>query len=133
MNEILEFLDQSKVFYFATTEDSQPHVRPFGFVMEYSDRLYFGTGDQKPCYRQLKNNPRFELCAYNKEKSTWLRMSGTVEFDHSLETVQHILEHSHFLNKLYGDPNGPQFIPFYVKNGKAMFEKDEGESWSIYI
>ncbi len=133
MNKILEFLEEAGIFYFATTEDSQPHVRAFGFVMEHNDRLYFGIGNHKPCYEQLKSNPRFELCAYDKENDISMRLTGVIEFDNAYETIQYVFQHSHFLSKLYGDPAGPQFVPFYVKNGEAVFETQQGEKWSEYI
>lgn len=30
------------VFYFATVEDGEPRVRPFGFTMVFENKLYFG-------------------------------------------------------------------------------------------
>ena len=133
MNQILQFLDETKVFYFATIEGDKPRVRPFGFVMEYNNRLYFGTGDNKSCYKQLKANPCFEICAYNGDSGTWMRMSGVVEFDENYETTEYVFKHSHFLRERYGDPSGPQFAPFYVRSGQAVFEKQDGNTWSVHI
>ena len=38
------------VFYFATVEDGEPRVRPFGFTMVFENKLYFGCEVQKAMY-----------------------------------------------------------------------------------
>ena len=39
MKKALEFLQESRTFYLATTEGNQPRVRPFGAVFEYENKL----------------------------------------------------------------------------------------------
>lgn len=51
------------VFYFATVEDGEPRVRPFGFTMVFEDKLYFGAGTHKAAYAQLMKDPHLEVCA----------------------------------------------------------------------
>lgn len=34
MKEVLDFLNKVGVYYLATAEGDQPHVRPIGFVMD---------------------------------------------------------------------------------------------------
>ena len=47
MNEVLEFLRSCGTFYLATNEGDQPHVRPFGAVSTFEDKLYIVTNNQK--------------------------------------------------------------------------------------
>lgn len=74
MEEIIEFFDEAKMFFIATVEDNQPRVRPFGGLLMYNDKLYFNTNSTKNVYNQMIENPKVELCAFNK--GTWIRISG---------------------------------------------------------
>lgn len=58
MKEILEFLSENPLFYFATVDGDEPKVRPFGFHVEYEGKLYFGIDSQKETFKQLKANPK---------------------------------------------------------------------------
>lgn len=76
MEEIIEYLNRSRIFYLATCEGDQPRVRPFGFALLYEGQLYFSTLTGKPVYEQLLANPKVELCCLGREQ-TWIRICGT--------------------------------------------------------
>ena len=59
MSSIYDFLKEAGVFFIATEEGDQARVRPFGLVHEFEGKVYFGVGDFKPSYKQLKANPKF--------------------------------------------------------------------------
>ncbi|MGO0985104.1 pyridoxamine 5'-phosphate oxidase family protein [Clostridioides difficile] len=80
MEKIMNFLKENPTFYFATVEDNKPRVRPFGFVMNYEGRLYFGIGKHKASYKQLISNPNVEISTANKE-GKWIRIKGKAVFD----------------------------------------------------
>ena len=40
--KVHEFLNKAQVFYFLTTDGSQPKGRPFGLHLLIGDKLYFG-------------------------------------------------------------------------------------------
>ncbi len=75
--KVSEFLDKAKVFYFLTTDGSQPKGRPFGFHLLEGDKIYFGTGTFKKCYGQLMKNPRVEVLAVSGQE--FLRYDGRVK------------------------------------------------------
>lgn len=79
MKEVLEYLKKCGTFYLATNEDGQPHVRPFGAVCEYEDKLYFVTNNKKNVYHQMKKNGKVEICGMYK--GTWIRVEGNVKED----------------------------------------------------
>ncbi|MDR3110579.1 MAG: pyridoxamine 5'-phosphate oxidase family protein [Planctomycetaceae bacterium] len=56
-----QFLKDNPAFYLATLDGNVPRVRPFGLVIEYNGRLYFGTANTKDVYRQIQSNPRIEI------------------------------------------------------------------------
>ena len=63
-SEIVEAL--SGVWYLATAEDDQPHVRPLDRAAEVGGKLYFGTARNKRMYEQILQNPKVEVYALNE-------------------------------------------------------------------
>lgn len=61
MKKIMNFLKENSTFYFATAEDSKPRVRPFGFIMDYEGKLYFGIVKYNTSYKQLLVNPMLKF------------------------------------------------------------------------
>lgn len=79
MNEVVEYLKSCGTFFLATDEDGQPHVRPFGAVCVFENRLYIVTNNQKKAYRQMKENCKVEICGMHQ--GTWIRVEGEVKED----------------------------------------------------
>lgn len=79
MNEVAEYLKSCGTFFLATSEDGQPHVRPFGAVCVFEGRLYIVTNNQKKVYRQMKENGKIEICGMYQ--GTWIRVEGEVRED----------------------------------------------------
>ena len=77
--KVIEFLKNAKVYYAATEDGGQPHVRPIGFVMEYNGGLAFYSDKRKNMYKQLMKNPKMEICALD-EKFNTLRIKCEAEF-----------------------------------------------------
>ncbi|MDR1540428.1 MAG: pyridoxamine 5'-phosphate oxidase family protein [Clostridiales bacterium] len=120
MNEVLNFLTETKTFYLATVDGDKPKVRPFGFVMEFEDKLYFATNESKPSFQQLMVNPSIEISATNANNE-WLRLSGEAVFDTRPEVKAKLFEVAPHLRGMYDKPDSPILAPFYVKNGEATF------------
>ena len=122
MNEIIDFLAKSQTFYLSTVnENNLPEVRPFGFVMEWNDKLAFSTGTFKKVYSQLQANPNIAICAYIEETMQWMRISGKVVFTNEIEAKRKILESMPFLKELYKSEDNPVLACFYIDEGEAAF------------
>lgn len=63
-NEIVDAL--SGVWYLATSEDDQPHVRPFDKAAEVGGKIYCGTMRTKKVFEQILANPKVEVYAMNE-------------------------------------------------------------------
>lgn len=118
MNEILKFITDTKVFYIATVEESKPKVCPFGFAMEYQDKIYFSTSNKKDVYNQLVSNPYFEVCTMSKD-GHWIRLQGKAVFDASMDAKAKAFEVMPGFAKMYKSPENPDFEVFYIEEGKA--------------
>ena len=124
MEEILKFLQEAKVFYLATVDGDQPRVRPMGFVMIYKGKLYFSTNNTKEMYKQMKANPKVEMCALGAENKT-LRIHGKVAFDTEREAKVKALETSPNLQKMYNADDNI-FTLFYFESAKAVISEMRG-------
>ena len=62
--EIVDAL--SGVWYLATSEDDQPHVRPLDKAAEVDGKVYFGTARNKKMFEQILANPKVEVYALNE-------------------------------------------------------------------
>lgn len=100
MNEVMEYLKACGTFYIATSEDGQPHVRPFGAVCAFDGKLYIVTNNQKKVYRQMKANGKIEICGMHK--GTWMRVEGEVKEDLRREARVAMMEaNTAALEKMY--------------------------------
>lgn len=118
MEKVYEFLKECKTYYLATVEDNQPRVRPFGTVNVFEGRLYIQTGKIKPVSKQISENPRVELCAFNGEK--WLRLSGELQEDDRVEAKKSMLDSYPELRGMYDENDGNTQV-LYFKNATAVF------------
>lgn len=118
MRKVYEFLKDAGVFYVATVEGNRPHVRPFGAVAVYEDRIYLQTGKVKAVSKQIAENPNVEISAtkgYN-----WIRISGELVNDDRFEAKQYMLEQYPELKAMYSaEDDNTQVL--YLKNAKATF------------
>ena len=62
-SEIIDAM--SGVWYLATAEDDQPHVRPLDKAAEVGGAIYFGTVRTKRMFAQIEQNPKVEVYALN--------------------------------------------------------------------
>ncbi|MGX9756909.1 pyridoxamine 5'-phosphate oxidase family protein [Clostridioides difficile] len=120
MEKIMNFLKENPTFYFATVEDNKPRVRPFGFVMDYEGRLYFGIGKHKASYKQLLSNPNVEISTANKE-GKWIRIKGKAVFDENKDALKKAFEILPSLKKMYNEETGMSLGLIYLEDIDAEF------------
>ena len=118
LERVLKFLDDAQTYYLATMEGDQPRVRPFGTALIYKDKLYIQTGKIKPVSKQLKANPKAEICAF--KDGTWVRIAGELIEDDTREVKTLMLEKMPELRRMYNeDDSNMQML--YFKNAKVTF------------
>lgn len=116
ISKITEFLKECGVFYLATTENSQPRVRPFGAVMEYEGKLYICTNNTKNVYKQMIANPLVEMSGTINNR--WIRVEGRVAPDHRIEAKAAMLELIPSLKNMY-QADDVIYEVLYFTEGKA--------------
>jgi len=118
LERIYKFLEEAGTYYLATVEGDQPRVRAFGTVLLYEGKLYIQTGKIKAVSKQIKANPKVELCAFKDGK--WLRLSGILERDERREVKKAMLDKMPTLRTMYNEDDGNTEV-LYFKSGEATF------------
>ena len=78
-SEIVDAL--SGVWYLATAEDDQPHVRPLDKAAEVDGKVYFGTSRTKKMFAQIEQNRKVEVYAMNEFGACRFMADAFVEED----------------------------------------------------
>ena len=128
MQEVYEFLKKCGTYYLATVEDDQPRVRPFGTVDVFEDKLYIQTGKIKDVSKQIQQNPKVELCAFDGEK--WLRLSGKLIRDDRVEAKEHMLAGYPNLQAMYSATDDNTEV-LYFEDATAVFSSFTSEPVTI--
>ena len=118
MQKVYEFLKSAGTYYLATVEGDQPRVRPFGTVNLFEGKLYIQTGKVKPVSKQLAENPKAEICAF--QDGTWLRIACELMEDDRVEARKAMLDAYPGLRGMYDENDGNTQV-LYMKNAAAVF------------
>ena len=122
LQKTLKFLQDNRTFYIATVEDGKPKVRPFGLVLEYNGKLWFGTANTKSVYKQLRANQNVEISTTSPSME-WLRLAGKAVFESNMEVKRKAFELMPMLAHIYSGPDSPEFEVFYIDDANVTFWK----------
>src|SRR5665648_38356 len=90
----VQFANQNPVSFLSSTDGDQPRVR--GLLLWFADKtgFYYNVGAVKEVYKQLKVNPKVEVCFFNAKSKSMdqMRVTGQVEFLNDLELKKKLVE-----------------------------------------
>jgi uncharacterized pyridoxamine 5'-phosphate oxidase family protein len=118
MQEVHDFLKKCKTYYIATAEGDQPRVRPFGTVNIFEGKLYIQTGKSKDVSKQMKKNPKIEICGFTEGQ--WVRVAATAVEDDRVAAKAAMLEAYPNLKGRYSATDSNCQV-LYLKNAVATF------------
>jgi pyridoxamine 5'-phosphate oxidase len=124
-SECVRFASENPVTYIATSDGDQPRVRAFAMWFVDKTGFYYHTGTPKRVYRQLKKNPKVELCFYApgaQGAGRMMRVTGAVEFmeDKALEDRLR-KDRPWVADLLKTAPEDAKVAIFRVPHGEAYF------------
>ncbi len=127
LNDCIKFANENPVCYVATVDGDQPRVR--AFLMWFADEtgFYFHTAATKSVYKQLKANPKTEVCFYAADTppagGRMMRVSGKVEFLDDAELKTRLFKERPFLKMtgLKAPDKLPPVAIFRIYTGEAHF------------
>lgn len=118
MQRTYEFIKACGTYFLATTDGSQPKVRPFGTINIFDGKLYIQTGHRKDVAKQIKKNPKVELCCC--KDGEWLRLSGVLVEDERIEARKAMLDSYPELRSMYDENDGNTAV-YWFKDATARF------------
>jgi uncharacterized pyridoxamine 5'-phosphate oxidase family protein len=116
MQEVYEFLKKCGTYYIASMDGDQPRVRPFGTVNIFEDKLYIQTGKSKDVSKQMRKNPKIEICAMNGGE--WIRVQAVAVEDDRVKAKQSMLDSYPSLKSRYSATDDNCQV-LYLKNAIA--------------
>ncbi|MGI6216197.1 MAG: pyridoxamine 5'-phosphate oxidase family protein [Coriobacteriales bacterium] len=125
MGQLNEFIDKAGVFFLATEDGDQAKVRPLGMHVEVGGKVYFGIGDFKDVYKQLKANPKCEIVAC--KDMDWLRYTGKAVFEPDDKLANAVLEQATQLKDVYNEKTGYKLMMFHLEDAEARIIHVMGE------
>jgi len=123
MKEVSEFLKKAGAYYLATVDGDQPRVRPFGTAHIFENKLYIQTGKKKDVSKQMKKNPKIEICAMSGGQ--WIRIQALAVEDDRVEAKESMLEAYPNLKTMYSATDKNMQV-LYLKNAVATIASFSG-------
>lgn len=117
--QILKFINENPVFFLATQEKNQPHVRGMMIIEANENGILFSTGKAKDVYKQLSENPLVEMCFYGAQENKQVRITGRVKEAEDIEVKKRVVEKFPFLKPFVEKEGYEVLAPFYLHNAKA--------------
>ena len=125
MKKVVEFLQENPVQYLATVgRDGKAKCRPFMFIAEVEDKLWFGTNNQKDVYKDMLENPEIQI-SVSSPKYEWIRLSGKAVFENNMEVKKICIENP-IVKGQYKTADNPIFEVFYIENPHGVIADFSG-------
>jgi len=123
INTCIGFANENKTCYLATLDNDQPRVRAMQFWFADQTGFYFQTGTIKELYKQVKTNPKVEVCFYKPGQmiGTMLRIAGEIEFVDDKQMKEKVMVERPFLKEMGLTSESPNLIIFRITHGEAHF------------
>ena len=125
IQDCIKFANENRVCYVATVDGDQPRVRTLLMWFADENGFYFATLSPKEFSKQLKKNPKVEVCFYNNppelQGAKQMRVTGKIEFLDDKELVNRITQERAFLEQFAGQSLEGLWEVFRVHTGEAHF------------
>lgn len=122
MKKVVDFLNECKVFFVATSHDNTPELRPFGTSMEHKGVLYISTAKQKNVYKQMLENPLIQIVAIKPNSREWIRISGNACEENNIDIKIVMLNKCPILLNHFLTPQQEDFAVFAIKDCKIEYK-----------
>lgn len=129
---VVDYLQSVPAWYLATSEDGQPHVRPFSFAACAFGRVWFCTSTRKDVYQEMRGNPKVELSAWKPGRG-WVVMRGEADLaDEAPETIRRAgFAHMRALGEDFTGSDDPTLTFFTLKGPRAWLCDIDGSRHEI--
>ncbi|MDQ7778842.1 MAG: pyridoxamine 5'-phosphate oxidase family protein [Planctomycetota bacterium] len=119
--DVLKLVKSCSFGFMSTCDKGQPRVRPMTPIVDDDFTFWICTGTNDRKMRQVKLNPRIELC-YINDKCEHVRMAGPARVWTSLVTRRELYSRAKWLADHFKTPTDPRFglLRFKPKKAEVM-------------
>jgi len=125
LQECIKFANAYPVCFIATMDGDQPHVRTVMHVSADESGFYYALLSMKHVSRQLKANPKMEVCYYNNppglEGARQMRVTGVAELLNDPALIKKVAHDRAFLEPILGQPLEPVSEIWRISHGDVHF------------
>lgn len=98
----------------ATQENKKIKTRVFQYLFNDGKKAYFCTSNEKPVYKQIKENPYISFCTYPADFAPVLSVNGKAVFVDDKALKARALDENPGIKGIYNTPDNPIFELFYI-------------------
>lgn len=125
LQDCINFANTHPVCFIATVDGHQPHVRAVLQVSADESGFYYALLSMKQVSRQLKANPKMEVCYYNHPPSLGearqMRVTGEAELLKDPALITKVAHDRAFLEQILGQPLEPLVEVWRISHGDVHF------------
>ncbi len=110
-----EKLKASPSGVFSTIENGKVKTRVFQHMFVEGNKVYFCTSNEKPVYKQIKENGYISFCVHTNDYSDVTSINGKAIFVDDLELKNKVLDMYPMIKGIYKSADNPVFETFYVE------------------
>jgi pyridoxamine 5'-phosphate oxidase len=123
--DCIQFANANPVCYIATMDGDQPRVRAVMQMFADESGFYYALLSMKHVSRQLKTNPKVEVCYYNNPpnlgEARQMRLTGVAELVKDPALIKKEAQNRAFLEPIAGQPLEPILEIWRISHGEAHF------------
>lgn len=108
---------------FATKSGDSIKLRAFQYLFGEGDRVYFCTANDKPVFKQMKEDVNVAFCTYAADFSEVLSLSGKAVFVDDVGLKQRALDENPMIKGIYKSSDNPVFELFYLEVKEVEYFK----------
>ena len=125
LQDCIQFANANPVCYIATVEGDQPRVRTVMALPADESGFYYFLLSMKNVCKQLKANPKVEVCYYNNPpnpgEARQMRVAGSAELVTDRARIHKEAEARAWLEPTLGQPVEPVLEIWRISHGDAHF------------
>ena len=127
MKETYKFLkENTKVNFVATINGDRPSLRPFGDPFTYDGKIYVLTSKEKNVYKQIVNNNKVCIVAYDDEN--WIRINcELIDDSENIEAKKAAINEFDWAVEAGYTLDNPNFAVLYLANVDSTIYNEDGE------
>lgn len=126
MTDYNEIIQSNPAGVFATKEGGEIKTRVFFFAFNEGNKYYFCTGQSKPVYAQIKDDPNVTFCTYSPDFNPVVSIIGKAVFVNDI-AIKEKLYSLPAIQSQFKSADAPEFKPFYIEADRIeTFSFQEG-------